>query len=60
MPRGTKKPIPPAVLLVAGETEIIGFLTKSHTQSRRFDISSIADMDTLAADKRDAIATKLT
>jgi hypothetical protein len=51
MSRGAKKPIPPVVLLAAGETEIIGFLTESHTQSRRFDISSIADLDTLAADK---------
>lgn len=53
-------PIPPAVLLDASEEDVINFLNKSHFGSRRFDISSITDFDTLAADKRDAIATKLT
>ncbi|KAB8356485.1 hypothetical protein FH972_024068 [Carpinus fangiana] len=59
MPLGPKKPIPPAVLLAADEKEIIDFLTDSHVQSRRFDVSSIVGLDTLPDHERDAIATKL-
>lgn len=60
MTRGAKEPIPPAVLLAASEKDIINFLNESHASSRRFDISRIADLDTIASDKRDAITTKLT
>jgi hypothetical protein len=47
------------VILAASENEIIDFLTDCHVQGRSFDISRIADLDTLAHGQRDAIATKL-
>ena len=60
MTRAAKKSIPPAVLLAADENQIIAFLTESHTQGRRFNISSIAGLDTLSPQERDVIGTKLT
>lgn len=54
-----KELIPPDRLLAADENEIIAFMSESHTRSRRFDVSRIANLDTIPVAQRDKIFTKL-
>lgn len=48
-----------SALLDASEDQIIAFLSKCRTRNGHFDVSSIANLNTLPPQERDTIGTKL-